>query len=712
MFSPLSALGLLMVPATALGDLGVREHEFVFTSSTPLKSVTVAGTFNGWNKTADRLIADADGRTWRLRRDLPFGVIQYKFVLNDQSWVIDPNAARQFDDGAGNTNSVLVHKPADYAQASRFGDGQITRSLLGHQPRIPEFNYDRGNITLTFRVRPQDVDAVEVVLNGKTHPLARVSADDLVEIRQVRLPWNKQSPLRYSFRLRDGQTTLLYGSRGLQRENPGQFEIRPQDVQVFEVPGWVQDAVFYQIFPDRFANGDKTNDPADVQPWDAKPTYWNFKGGDAAGLQQNIPYLRNLGISAIYFNPLFASPANHRYETSDYKRIDPRFGTNRDFVFTVQALRKNGIRTILDGVFNHTAVDFPAFADLLKNQQNSKFQSWYFVREWPVAVRENPPYEAWYGYRSMPKVNLDLPEARNYMLDLVDFWENEAQVDGWRLDVANEVSMEFWRAFRERVKAKGDDKWIVGEHWGNSGPWLQGDQWDSAMNYPFRDVLLRHFAENRTTSTRFLDDLFGVYHLYVPQVSRNMLNFLSTHDTPRFVTLAGGDARLHHLAATLMFTWVGAPCVYYGDELGMEGAADPDNRRGMRWDLNRPDNATLRHYQQLIAIRRDHIALRQGDPVRVYANNAQKTVAFARVLGNEAALVLVNRSEKPQSVAIPLSSSLRKVLAQPFNDALTGRETSPDRDGTIRWTLAPLSAAILVPNRQSNSSPEHRNPLQ
>jgi glycosidase len=240
--------------------------------------------------------------------------------------------------------------------------------------------------------------------------------------------------------------------------------------------------------------------------------------------------------------------------------------------------------------------------------------------------------------------------------------------------------------------------WIVGEVWGDGSPWLGGDQWDSVMNYQFREACVRYFAQGNTSSSDLMNRLMALHTGYAPQVSRNMMNLLSSHDTPRFLTLSGNNADLHRLAATLQFTWVGAPSVYYGEELGMQGGADPDNRRAMQWELATPSISMLRHYKRLIALRNGSRALQSGDPRPLLTDNTARTVAFARVLPNDVAVVALNRSDQARTVTVPVSRDLAARAPRGFTDGLSKRAVRV-QNNAVRLTLPPLGAAVLLPSR-------------
>lgn len=678
-------------------------HEFVYRAETKLESVNVAGSFNNWNRDADPMQVDADGLTWRLHRSFEPGRYAYKFVLNKETWITDPKSWKDEGDGNGNTNSILAIFPSDYDRPARPTDGVLAKSALSHEQKAPALNVDRGELTLSFRLRPDDAQKVEIVINGKASPMHVFRSDDFYELRRVTVPWKGTAALQYVFRIYDGSKSYDFGPGGLVAKGAAQpFRLDPKTFTPFLVPEWVQGEVFYQIFPERFRNGSKANDPAGVLPWDAEPKYFNFMGGDLAGIQQKAGYLQDLGVGAIYLNPIFKSPSNHGYETSDYKQVEPRFGTNADLIALTRNLHSRKIRTVLDGVFNHTAVDFAPFADVLKKGRESEYRDWYYIKEYPVVVRDNPPYEAWFGFPSMPKLNVENPQVQAHLFGALDYWKREADIDGWRLDVANEVSPAFWRKFRSQVKSESPDMWIVGEVWGDGNPWLGGDQWDSIMGYQFRDAALGFVARGETKPSQFVNRLFYVYESYPPQVSRSLMNLLGSHDTARFLTECKGDQNLARLGASLLMTWPGSPSIYYGDELGMEGGPDPDNRRGMRWDLESSSNQMLSHYRKLVHLRRQSPALRAGNPVRLTVDDKTGTLAFGRILDQDAALIAVNRSPSPQTIQIVLPSQWPNWSKTTLSDSLGSQPVAQPRPGTVRVELAPLSAAVILPSNAKN----------
>jgi len=670
---------------------------FRYEANRDLQSVSVAGTFNDWNKDATKLAAQ--GRLWSVTVPLAPGRIEYKFVLNGSEWIVDPKGKSQ-DDGNGNINSVMIIPPAGFDIPAHKGDGLITASALYADTTPSYLNYDRNKLGLSVRVRTDDVAEVDAVVNGKTLPMTDVGGDELYAKYHVDIPWDRNSDLSYGFSLTDGSAVRYFGPQGLTDTQAGnQYRLSAQSFHPFLVPDWPQQTVTYQIFPDRFANGDHDNDPPNVQPWNAKPTYSNRYGGDIAGIRQHLGYLKDLGIKAIYFNPIFSGPSNHRYETTDYFKIDPEFGTNAEFINLTHELKGDGIKVVLDGVFNHSATNFFAFDDILKKGSASAFTNWYFIKKYPVKV-EDPPttYEAWFNFPSLPKLNIVNPETTKYFLTIPEYWDTHADIAGWRLDAANEVASVYWPKFRNVVKEDGGQRWIIGEIWGDGTPWLHGDMFDSVMGYQFRAATLGFFADQKTTSTDYLKQLEKVYNSYPPQVSRNLMNLLGSHDTERFLTLCHGDKNLLMSAATVQLTWPGAPSIYYGDEIGMEGGRDPDNRKGMQWELAGDGNSILGHYKALIHARNSSRALQLGDPVVLATDDAKETLAFARVMDSDCAVTAVNRSKSAQEISIPLGRLPAVDQKGMYKDVLTGK-TYQAQGGTLAVEVSAEGSCLLEPVR-------------
>jgi glycosidase len=482
---------------------------------------------------------------------------------------------------------------------------------------------------------------------------------------------------------------------GAQRANDGQGALgRARDGG--STPKWVKDAVFYQIFPERFANGSKANDPKNVSPWGTTPSFDNFMGGDLAGVEQKIPYMKSLGINAIYFNPLFKSSSNHKYNTMDYMQIDPEFGTNAEFKALVGKLHANGIKVIIDGVFNHTGDDHVWFQDCVKNGQKSKYWNYYTIWGYPVVNNPKPNYNAWWGFGTLPQMRVkDNPDVQQNIYDVVEYW-TKMGIDGWRLDVPNEIDSDsFWRGFRQRVRAINPNAYIVGEIWEDGSHWLQGDEFDAVMGYQFRKHLLDFFAYQNMS----VDDLDGrlgeLRNRYGKDVTQAQFNILSSHDVPRVLSEAGGNAGHAKEAIFFQMVYPGAPVVYYGDELGMAGAKDPDNRRCMPWDKATRSNDTLGFVQKLIQVRKAHPALRGSEFRTVMRHNDFRLFAFIREGEGEKALVALNSGNNPRDLNLNVGNEFKDGTV--LTDAIGGKSFTV-AGGQVQIKGLPIqTGVVLVP---------------
>jgi cyclomaltodextrinase len=437
------------------------------------------------------------------------------------------------------------------------------------------------------------------------------------------------------------------------------FYTNPGDV--LSLPQWAKGATYYQIFPDRFRNGDTGNDPADVQPWGSMPDREHFTGGDLRGIIERVEYLAELGADIVYLTPVFHARSNHRYDTTDYMKVDPRLGTLTDLKELVAKLHGKGIRVLLDGVFNHCGVDFGPFKDVVENGEGSKYRDWFFVDDWPADLnREN--YETVGYYKWMPKINLSNPDAKAYMLDAAAYWIREAGIDGWRIDVADEVDYLFLSSLRERVKAENPDAILLGECWKDAGRLLQGGRLDSVMNYRFRDTAVDFFVKGIIDAGILDRTLNHLYTVYPGEVAQGLYNLLDSHDTERFLTLCGGDVKKYKLAVAFQMTMPGAPAVYYGDEIGLTGGNDPDCRKCMEWDAAKWDREINEWYRTLIALRRENEALRYGD----WASNlcAPGVYGYVREYGDKRAYVVLNASDKERTVVVPLYEKAKSIFAE------------------------------------------------
>ncbi len=667
--------------------------------------VYLAGTFNDWQVGRHPMQSNDGGKTWTLTLHLMPGVYQYKFVVNGNDWRTDPNAPQVVDDGMGNINSLLVVEAKSLNPPGRPGDGMITRSALRHEPKELLYLQPDGSdrIVLTVRTRRDDVQKVQVVVyDGRQysrHTMPRVARDVLFAYHRVSLA---RKPFTYLFTVQDGNTQLWLSPAGVSDAKPSQwFRLAPERIPRVNVPGWMPDAIFYQIMPDRFLNADPTNDPDPKQPLDETGRTDEFFGGDLWGVAQKVDYLHALGITAVYFTPIFTSVTHHKYDTDDYTRVDPHFGGDEAFLQVCARLRQRGIRVVLDGVFNHVGVHFFAFRDLLERQEQSAYRNWFTVHRFPVKIENPPPYSAWWNIPYVPKLNHDNPEVGRYLLDVVMRWMRRAPINGWRLDVANEVPDHFWRRFRQEVKRERPDAVIIGEIWGDASHWLRGDMFDSVMNYPWRGTILDWVAFRRISPSTLDDRLRLLAMTYPRAVTYGMYNMLSSHDTPRLRTLCGGDWRKVRLAFLLQMTLPGAPAIYYGEEVGMEGGNLPDNRRPMQWNPS-PEGEALREYvKSLIRLRKEAPALRRGEWTTLLTDDRQNVYAYLRKHQNERLLVVINNGERQASVSIDMrdiGDRLRLLLRTDGEKG--GAVWRSDRRGKISLTLPAMTGYVLASLRQ------------
>jgi neopullulanase len=445
-------------------------------------------------------------------------------------------------------------------------------------------------------------------------------------------------------------------------------------------PNWVKDAIFYQIFPDRFARDehDHSAGPAGMsvrfQPWASPPTPYGFQGGNLAGIEQRLDYLSALGINAIYLNPIFASAANHRYIAHDFFQIDPLLGGDAAFERFLTAAHDHNMRVVLDGVFNHCSRGFFQFHHILETGPDSPYLDWFHIHGWPLNPysAEGPlNYSAWWSIGSLPKFNTNTPAVREFLWSVGTYWL-EKGIDGWRLDVPDEIDDdEFWREFRRRCKAVNPDAYIVAELWKPARRWLQGDQFDAQMNYLFTRAILgycvgRQLDQSLTTpmgygrikarsGKSFAEELNTIFNkMYHPEIAFVQLNMLGSHDTPRLMTLANEDAATVKLAFLCQMTVPGAPNIYYGDEIGMTGGRDPECRATFPWDEESGWNLPLREeIQRLVALRHRLAALRRGAFEVIYADKA--LAVYERRYGDERVVVGLNGTNKDATFVVPAS---------------------------------------------------------
>jgi glycosidase len=749
-----------------------------------VEMVNVAGSFNGWSPTATPMADLGDG-TFVAYLKLSDGSHHYKFVVNDETWVQDPKADPDLrvDDGHYGFNSGLFigEQGKDYGPAPT---NDVNLAAVRHNAR--DFNVVEPDLVeVRLRTLHSDATGVTLKIDSRTVPMSVTAMANGFDYwsAAVFMAGTNQT-VSYTFLLADGPVTRTFGE-------PFTASLAPK----FSTPDWAKNVVWYQIFPERFRNGTTSNDPPHTLPWrwdwykfadwehpnDTKTFagdwYSRKFGGDFQGVIEKLPYFRQLGVTALYFCPVFECSSSHGYDTKDYRHINRYFGVTEElpaetldpatwkwtasdklFLEFVRQAHAQGLKVIIDGVFNHMGKFSFAMQDVLTNGTRSAYADWFDVTDFGPPVK----YNGWGGgdhlpnFRKDPNTGIASASARQYLFDITRRWMTpdgvaSNGVDGWRLDVAPDVPAPFWVEWRKLVKGVNSNAYIVGEDWGVAASHLQGDQWDATMNYQFATRTVRFFIDKqrRITPTEFDRQLQQLLALYPLQVDFVMQNLYDSHDTDRLVSMIanpdrdydgcnrpqdgckydgtkpGPEAyRVMKLMATFQMTFLGAPMIWYGDEAGMFGADDPTDRKPMLWrDLEPYDNPqdavvpdVWNHYARLIAIRNTYPALRTGLYQSLYTDDIGDIFGFARARGDQPVAVLLNNSDNKYSADIPVpfptGTRLVDVLNAPaeivdarlpeFSDPVHVLKLSAHapatvvREGKVHVDLPAKSAAIFV----------------
>ncbi|MBX7245105.1 MAG: hypothetical protein K1X53_06380 [Candidatus Sumerlaeaceae bacterium] len=804
--------------------LGRQHNSVTFKyAATQASRVNLAGSFNGWNKEADPM--KKEGNVFKATKMLDDDNYTYKFVVDGENWVHDPENPESEDDGHQGQNSVLRIGPGSQIRKSdaREKDDQISSDATYHDPdSISYFNPQAdGTLVIKIRTLAHDIGSVSLSVRGASKPLAMVKEyeDERFAFYRLHLTLEQQGlkpglagqaerEVKYSFELQDSsvgsrETQYSLGADGLKpgtKAKPFTRKIDP--AEIFTTPEWARHVVWYGLFPERFRNGTTANDPqtTHLREWTSHwqtlsnneksnpfPNIFNRRyGGDLQGVMEKLPYLKELGVGAIWFNPLFQSDSLHKYDAKDYRHIDEHFGfrgdyapaaavedlmdaktwtwtkTDQLFLDVVRKCHESGMRVIIDGVFNHTGKSHPAFQDLVRNGEKSRFRGWYNVTDWhkPWAVEQTPfTYEGWFNHGAMPvfheneKGFVD-PTLRQHIFDITRRWmdpngdgDPSDGIDGWRLDVANEINSEFWREWRKLVKSINPNALIIAEEWDPPQRYLQGDQFDAVMNYANFAKPINRWWTNGGSTSEFAHEVDFYIHSIPLQSQLVMMNMTNSHDTDRLVSMIFNPGREYDRGnriqdkdkyksqkpdrATyekmkgllpLQFSYPGAPMIYYGDEAGMWGADDPENRKPMIWKDLEPYEKPKENYfmkdvfsafQRAAAIRNTFAVLARGNFRHLLTQD--NLYVYARLIGNECAIVLCNRSDKQQPVSISLPSgtlgryvdvlrdpAVKVIPGSMARDSRTRVEVGGDAelldgtDGILDAVLPPFSTIILV----------------
>lgn len=659
----------------------------------------------------------------------------------------------------------------------------------------PEPDEDQ-DVLLRFRTGKNNAQHVYYVEDGAEVEIGKADSDELFDYYEYEITVGSDCVL-YHFKVVNGQDSCIYNRLGVTDDDRSCFDFAI--IPGFHTPDWAKGAVMYQIFVDRFCNGDESNDvqtceyvyigrPVNrVEDWGKNPTTMDvgcFYGGDLKGVWEKLDYIQGLGVEVIYLNPIFVSPSNHKYDIQDYEHIDPHFGvivedkdglvaadavdngdaekyvvrtasprnleaSDRFFAEFVEEIHRRGMKVILDGVFNHCG-SFNKWLDgeeiyarqggyepgafLAKDSPYRSFFQFYDEKDsaWP----RNKSYDGWWGHDTLPKLNYESsPKLVEYILDIARRWVSPPfNVDGWRLDVAADLghtadyNHEFWRKFRAAVKEVNPNALILAEHYGDPGPWLEGDQWDSVMNYDaFMEPLTWFLTGMEKHSDSFSGELLGngenffnamSYHMSRMQPSSILtaMNELSNHDHSRFLTrtngvvgrigTVGAEAANRGVkvcvlreAVMVQMTWPGAPTVYYGDEAGVCGWTDPDSRRTYPW--GHEDLELIEYHRYMIRIHKALPVLRRGAVKELLAG--RNVIAYGRMLGKYQAVVAVNNNAQERELELPVwqlgitgEVPLARLMLSTEEGYNVGALRYPVRDGMLKLKMPPYSAALFA----------------
>ena len=472
---------------------------------------------------------------------------------------------------------------------------------------------------------------------------------------------------KYYFELRTEQEVWYYFEDGFLTEEQLQMDGRMQQcfivpwmnpADINRTPAWVNDTIWYQIFPDRFCNGTPEKNGNDIKTWRNHGTVTNEEkfGGNLEGIRQRLPYLHELGITGIYLNPIMEAESNHKYDTTDYTKIDPAFGDEETMKALCREAHEKGIRIMVDAVFNHCGRKFAPWMDVLEYGKDSRYADWFMIEDWEqIGKRADTRDRRFYSFAftdAMPKLNTNNEEVIEYFCKVCEEWIRKFDIDGIRFDVGNEVSHRFLKRIREHLKAVKPDLYLLGEIWHDAMPWLGGDEFDAVMNYPFAAAIREFWYQPEKTKSDLEEAIHENLVRYMRQTTEVLFNLLDSHDTDRLIHQTGGNQDLFFQQLAMLFTMPGSPCIYYGTEIAIEGGADPDCRRCMPWDQIEQGNYAeiTEQVKQLIALRKEPAA-RSMEITFENNNSSDRVVEYVKTGAEDSRLrVVLNASGKETDV--------------------------------------------------------------
>ncbi|MBN1897201.1 MAG: alpha amylase N-terminal ig-like domain-containing protein [Spirochaetes bacterium] len=753
-----------------------------------INSVAVAGSFNSWNSEINKL-EKQDDDTYLLFLPLEEGLYYYKLVVNGNQWLYDNNsdAGLKINDGFGGFNSGLFvgDRAEDFGQAL---SGRINWEAVEHEPEEMKYLNVLGKnlVQIKLRALGGDVDKVRLILYSKDK-VTFVNLDNRMKQFGFEYFYNifslpQTAVIQYYFEFEKNGKKYFYAKNYRGEDKPSKETFFQAGLGIkFPTPDWVKGVIWYQIMVDRFRNGDKKNDPACTIPWtwswfkkyrrcekwdDSKfndkrygfygwdGVWGRLYGGDIQGLIEKLDYLKELGVGAIYLNPVFESASHHKYDTIDYRHIDDDFGfagenkrlkesssprtwkwtkTDKLFLTFIKKAHSKGLKVIIDGVFNHCGDRFWAFEDVKNKKQRSPFKDWFVVTSW-----EPFQYEGWAGFGGLPIYKEDnnglVSGIREHIFEITRRWMDPDRngdpsdgIDGWRLDVPNEVNPHFWEKWRELVKSINPDAYITGEIWDNASFWLKGKHFDAVMNYEWTKIVYRFFIDRskkyKIDVREFDQSLKDLLASYPMQVNFVMQNLLDSHDTDRILSGIKNpdryfddknrlqdsgpnydnskpverDISIYKLIQIFQFTFLGSPMIYYGTEVGMWGSDDPNNRKPMWWKEMMPydnpqdviNDEIYEHTRKLARMRNEHSALKTGMFSSFLIDDQDQIYGFLRSDSKEKIFVILNNSDRKQIKELKIETDKKQLT-----DLLTGK-TYPVKDKEIEIELKSKYGVIL-----------------
>lgn len=551
----------------------------------------------------------------------------------------------------------------------------MNKCAILHFTDVPyAYAKDKDTLTLVVRTAKEDIKECKIFYKDrydwtnkfKEEVMYKYSATKLFDYYKIDICVDRNR-YRYYFKLTDYRGEYIFlDDRGLREKELEQSEATAFQypyialADVYQEEKWLQESVVYQIFVDRFNRNKEVNSQIKYKKWGENVSRSSVFGGNILGIVDKLDYLHKLGVDLLYLTPIFKSSSNHKYNTEDYYQIDPQFGTIEDAKKLVNECHKRDMKIVFDAVFNHSGDDFFAFKDLVVNGEDSQYKDWYMPDSLPIDKNKVNYYTFADNVKEMPKFNTSNSEVREYLLNVGAYWVEKVGIDGWRLDVSDEVDHDFWRAFKKRIKSINKNAIIVGEIMHEAGSFLKGDQMDSIMNYPFKGAMIDFFAKRSITVERFDDILAQNRVIYMNSITRQLWNLIGSHDTKRFLTEAFEDVNRMKLAIAFQFSYIGVPYIFYGDEIGLTGDEEPDSRKCMIWSEDNINLELYNLYKTMIKVRKENKALIYGEYKKIYCKD--NVLVFYRIDAQEKILVAINNNDQSKNINIGIKTNTRNLM--------------------------------------------------